>query len=245
MPVQRQTEGQKRYNNTVSHYPCSAVLCTHSEVKHTCFLMRSETSSASSDTAFLFGLKSSSESSSSFPLPAAKLRRCCGCCCDSTDQALLLAGSASRRTSCSCGRAGTKVSERRPGVAAATPRAERATARSSPWRAEHEDNAITTVFLPRISSNQQGRVRRKGGNAVGGGFRGKFNSRAGCLRQNRTPRSPPQARISFFFSSACIVLWHGRGVALYLPSLRAGEKIPCLGSSTHRLRSRSWGGSRA
>ena len=118
--------------------------------------MSSETSSASSDTAFLFGLKSSSESSSSFLLlllPTAKLRRCCARCCESTDQALQLAaaeaaaGSTSRRSSgWSCGAGTAEASERRPEEAAAT-RAERATARSIPWRAEHEDNAITFGLL--------------------------------------------------------------------------------------------------
>lgn len=69
---------------------------------NTCFLMRSETSSGLSETGFLCGLKSSSESSSFRP-PAEKLRLCCD---DAQDPRPVSAsekkGPALRSSTCCC-----------------------------------------------------------------------------------------------------------------------------------------------
>lgn len=221
---------------TETFYPglaaCHGMLRT---APHTCFLIKSETSSASSGTAFLLGLKSSSESSSSLPPPAAKLRRCCTCfccCCVSTDPALQLAGSTSRRSS--CGGAGTEASQRRPGLAAATPRAERAIARSSPWRAEDEDNAIFTVCLYfRFSSESRTGLaeypaasRELAGRTAGGLTNISWLRIWGGGVQEASIDDAPDA-IRFVYSCALSA------------SLRAGGRIPCLGNSTHRHQSRS------
>lgn len=140
--------------------------CLYSYILYcTCFLMRSETSSVSSGTAFLFGLKSSSESSSSSPsFPLAKPRCCCCCVCwcgeATTDHAPRVLGNtiiACRRSWCWCwcsaGEGLMKEASERRGAAVLgvvvllSFALERASARTTPWRAVEQDIAMVFSAL--------------------------------------------------------------------------------------------------